>query len=496
VRWPGESDAPPSNSDDSFVIVTDRLSAQREDAAAVGMGGLPDDAVTAGLSALARQTFALWVGRRPGPTWSSVAAPSIGIVAPPEEARRYEAYARQTLWPLYHAVVHPMVHNRRFRTAYRRVNWRFAHAVAERAGHGATVLIYDHHLQLVPGLLRRLRPDVRIGFYLPIPFPSPDLLRILPGHEEIWLGLLGADLIGFQTEDAADNCRRLQLAARPADPAFGVGVGATGVYPFSVDVARIRGLAGRPDVRSQARDIRASLGATRAVVLGIDTAGDAPGVVRRLEALGALFAGGRVTARDMTLIQILVPSDADPAPGDVLDLVARHVARINGEAGAVGRACVHYIVNQPSLDQRVALYLAADVMVATPLRQGAHLPALEYAAARPTDGRLILSEFMDAAGRIPEAVLVNPYDNDDLRRALNVALTTGRDEACRHRPPTLDHMTGRDHQMWLRAFINDLRAEARAPVASRDIQHRRTSTDLAQQRHRQPMPQGYVGDLR
>jgi trehalose 6-phosphate synthase len=467
VRRRGDTDIAPPSGGHGFVIVTDRLPARREDSATVGTAALPDDPVTAELSALARRGDALWIGRRPTLPGSS-SGPSAEIVLPSEEARRYEAYARQTLWSLYHAVVHPMVHDRRFRTAYRRVNQRFARAVADRAGTGATVWVHGHHLQLVPGLLRRLRPDVRIGFYLPIPFPSPDLLRVLPMHEEIWLGLLGADLIGFQTDVAADNFRRLRPAVPASDPAFGLGAGTVGVYPFSVDRARIRGLAGRADVRRHGRDVRASLGTTRAVALSIDSADDAPGVVRRLEALGKLFASGQVTPSDLTLIQILVQSDA--APRGVLDEVARQVARVNGDVGAIGRACVHYVVSEPSLDQRVALYLAADVLVATPLRPGPHLPALEYAAARPDDGRLVLSEFIDAAGIIDEAVLINPYDDEDLRRALG---TVGRDVRLGRRQPALHRPTGRDHQLWSQAFVDDLRADARPRRALADLVQRR-----------------------
>jgi trehalose 6-phosphate synthase len=446
------------NARSRIVIATGGVPVPRPDATTLGMTGLPDDPMTAALTELAGKAGTVWIG---GPEMSE------------EEAQRYDAgYAQQTIWPLYHDLIWPSVYDEEWRTAYHSVNVRFARAIAGRADDGASVFVCDYRLQLVPGLLRLLRPDLRIGFYLPIPFPSPDLFRCLPGYAQLRLGLLGADFIGFATEQAAGNFQRLW----DASPSFGPsrGAGNIGVYPCSVETARIRALAARSEVQERASALRASLGDTGAVVLSIDTVDQAHGVERRLRALGELFATGSVTSRDATVVQVLVQSDSLPVRSDAVDAVARQVARINGDAGGIGRPCVHFLLTEPNLEHRVALYLAADIMMATPLRQAAHHPALEYVTANPGRGLLVLSEFTGTATTLPEALIVNPYDDDDIRQALSAALTMGREERYGRMRAMHDRVAASDHQAWLHALVNDLHARFRMDVALRDRQRRRT----------------------
>jgi trehalose 6-phosphate synthase len=144
----------------------------------------------------------------------------------------------------------------------------------------------------------------------------------------------------------------------------------------------------------------------------------------------------------------------------------------------------------------VALYLAADIMMATPLRQGAHLPALEYVAAKPSGGRVILSEFTGTAATIPEALIVNPYDEDDMRKALHTALTMPPLERFQRMHAMYERVTAYDHHTWLHAFLNDLRTDARTGAAARDTQ-RRPKTFVHIHGGRSPRTrEAYGGDLR
>src|SRR5204862_7812994 len=180
-----------------------------------------------------------------------------------------------TIWPLYHDAVETPAYKRRWRDAYRLVNGRFADAAAEDAAPGAVVWVQDYQLQLVPAMLRAIRPDLRIGFFLHIPFPPVELFMQLPRRAEILRGLLGADLVGFQRPLAAQNCLRLTrhlLGLRPRGA--GVEQGGRTVYaaafPISIDVPEIESLAESPMIRARAEQIRKELGDPEKVILGVD----------------------------------------------------------------------------------------------------------------------------------------------------------------------------------------------------------------------------------
>jgi len=161
----------------------------------------------------------------------------------------YEGYANSTLWPLYHDAVEPPVFKRRWWDAYRAVNERFARAAAEDAAPGATVWVQDYQLQLVPAMLREQRPDLRIGFFLHIPFPPTELFMQLPRRAEVLKGLLGADLVGFQRPLGAHNFLQLTrhvLGLRPRGDSVELPDGRTvcaGAFPISIDFAEMEQLA-------------------------------------------------------------------------------------------------------------------------------------------------------------------------------------------------------------------------------------------------------------
>ncbi|MFD0788458.1 trehalose-6-phosphate synthase, partial [Micromonospora azadirachtae] len=164
----------------------------------------------------------------------------------------YEGFANSTLWPLYHDAVEQPEHHRRWWEAYQRVNRRFAEAAADVAEPGAVVWVQDYHLHLVPSLLRVMRPDLRIGFFLHVPFPPPELFMQLPRRAELLRGMLGADLIGFQRVQAAHNFAQLvaKVLNLPAtDRRIGVDdrVVRIGAFPVSIDTAEMAALATRPD---------------------------------------------------------------------------------------------------------------------------------------------------------------------------------------------------------------------------------------------------------
>lgn len=450
-----------------FVVLSDLLPGRRaESDATIGVNGVVDDPVTTALAAATGRLGGVWIGRPQDPT-PERSQPSLrGLDLDPGVADGYARHANSTIWPLYHDLVRPAEHDPRWREAYRAVNYAFAAAAAREAAVGASVWVHDYHLHLVPSMLRRLRPDLRIGFYLSTMFPPADILQQTPMHRDMLAGLLGADVIGFQAANAAENFLRLSETL-PQDTAAMVGSLPppvdVGVYPTSVDARVIEQLARRPDVVRRAAAIRDSLGSPPVVVLSIDAATEAAGIERRLRVIHDLFDSGELHPEDVVVVQVVTDAPAGVAPDsdatpDVAEAIAQEAARINGRFASIGRACVHYVRDSPDLDDRVALYLAADVLVATPLREGATLPALEFVAVGARDSSLVLSEFSGTAVVLPEAFLVNPYDEDRLRRSLLAAITAGPTERERRMSAMRNYVHSYDTHAWARLFLLALQA--------------------------------------
>ncbi|GIJ43644.1 trehalose-phosphate synthase [Virgisporangium aliadipatigenens] len=342
--------------------------------------------------------------------------------------RFYEGQSNATIWPLFHDAVEQPVHHREWREAYEAVNRRFADATAALAAEGATVWVHDYQLMLVPAMLREHRPDLRIGFFLHIPFPPVELFMQLPRRADLLRGLLGADLVGFQRPLAAQNFLQLTerlLGLSPKEDRVEVdGRTVTArAFPISIDVDEIEELANDPEVREQARHLRQELG-DRRLLLGVDRLDYTKGIEQRLKAFHELLRDGTVTNEEAVLVQVATPSRLRVAQYQQLrDRVELEVGRINGEFGDVGRAPVHYLFQSRDRAELVAMYLAADVMVVSPLRDGMNLVAKEYVAARVDDGgALVLSEFTGAAAELDESFLVNPHDVEDLKRGMCAAL--------------------------------------------------------------------------
>ena len=348
-----------------------------------------------------------------------------------EHEKYYEGFSNGTLWPLYHDVIAPPVYRRVWWDVYRTINTRFAEQVAEIASPGAIVWVHDYQLQLVPSMLRALRPDLTIAFFLHIPFPPPELFAQLPWRRQIVDGLLGADVIGFQRSRDASNFRELaaafagahihedhiQLRSRDHLPARDV---LAREFPISIDVEGFAELAARPDVRQRAAEIRGELGEDRRVLLGVDRLDYTKGIRHRLKAYEELLDEKEVTAADTVLVQIASPSREHVEAYRVLrDEVELTVGHINGAHGTLEHAPLVYLYRGHSREEMAAMYLAADVLVVTPLRDGMNLVAKEYVSCRSDEtGVLILSEFAGAADELRDALLVNPHNIEGLKAAI------------------------------------------------------------------------------
>ncbi|ALG05931.1 trehalose-phosphate synthase [Kibdelosporangium phytohabitans] len=384
----------------------------------------------------------------------------------------YEGFSNATLWPLYHDVVEAPVFDRAWWDSYVKVNHRFAEAAAAIAAPGATVWVQDYQLQLVPSLLREQRPDLRIGFFLHIPFPPVELFMQLPWRTEIVRGLLGADLVGFHRPGGAQNflwlARRL-VGLEPSRAAVGVRtrpglihVGdrpvRVGAFPISIDSAGLDGTARKRDTIQRAQQIRADLGNPRKILLGVDRLDYTKGIDVRLHALHELLIEGRVDPDEVTMVQLATPSrERVEHYQRMRQGIEQVVSRINGEFGRVGHPVVHYLHQSVDRRELVAFFSAADVMVVTPVRDGMNLVCKEYVACRhDLGGSLVLSEFAGAAAELTSAFLVNPHDLDGVKNALHAALTIDPAEGRRRMRALRRQVLTHDVDRWARSFLEAL----------------------------------------
>ena len=384
----------------------------------------------------------------------------------------YEGFSNATLWPLYHDVVVKPVFERSWWDRYVEVNQRFADAAATAAAPGATVWVQDYHLQLVPAMLREKRPDLRIGFFLHIPFPPVELFMQLPWRTEIVRGLLGADVVGFQMPLGAQNFLWLARQLLGLEPSrAGVKVPShpgsvpldgrqvrVGAFPISIDAASFDRMSRQPRVAEHAQQMRSEMGDPEHLLLGVDRLDYTKGIDVRLRALRELLVAKRVDPESVAMVQVAIPSRERVGQYKAMRRsIEEQVGRLNGEFGQVGRPIVHYLHQPVDREELVALYCATDVMVVTPLRDGMNLVCKEYVATRRgLDGVLVLSEFAGAATELTDALLVNPYDLDGVVQALERALTMDPiEERMRMRTMHRQVMT-HDVGRWARSFLEFL----------------------------------------
>jgi trehalose 6-phosphate synthase len=380
----------------------------------------------------------------------------------------YEGFCNATLWPLYHDVIAPPEFHRRWWEAYVAVNRSFARAAVEQAAYGATVWVHDYQLQLVPQLVREQRDDVRIGFFNHIPFPGYEIFAQLPWRRQVVTGLLGADLVGFQRRADAANflraCRRsVGLLTRgsavrvPPDGMRGARDVRAAAFPISIDAATLGRIARQDSVRKRAAEIRQALGQPDTLLLGIDRLDYTKGILHRLHAYGELLREGRLGA-GVVLVQVASPSRERVEAYRVLrDEVELAVSRINGEHAEVGSLPVHYLHQSFPREEMAALFLAADVMLVTSLRDGMNLVAKEYVACRYDEtGALVLSEFTGAADELGGAFLVNPHDIEGMKDAIVRAVTIAPADARRRMRLMRKRVLEHDVSYWARNFLGTL----------------------------------------
>lgn len=449
----------------SFIVMANRLPVdQNEGAWKTSPGGL-----VSAVAPIVRAHSGAWIG------WAGTYDDSIDpfdfdemrLVPVPlsraEHRQYYEGFSNSTLWPLYHDLIVAPQYHRSWWRAYEAINARFAQAAIELAAAGATVWVHDYHLQLVPAMIRAQRPDVRIGFFNHIPFPPLEQLAQLPWRDSILNGLLGADVIGFQRQGDARNFHNgvLRLLRKDSENLHN----RIGSYPISIDAQAIRATAESTTANEVARRFRHDLGEPDTLMIGVDRLDYTKGILHRLRAFEELLEDGLLDPDKTCLIQVAVPSrEGIDAYQDLRDEVERMVGHINGRFGSLDHEVIHYSHYSYSMESTVALYLAADILLVTSLRDGMNLVAKEFVTARRgRGGALVLSEFAGAADELEQAVIVNPHDITGLKQAFHYAATLSLDDARGRMASMAETVAAYDVHQWARSFLDDLQA---MPTAS------------------------------
>jgi len=419
------------------VVVANRLPVMRtEDGWKTSPGGLVS-AVTP-IVAESNGTFVGWIGSpddTPKPfEHEGIRLQPVGL-SQREIDDYYLGFSNGTLWPLYHDAIRPPEIHRHWWRPYVTINQRFAHAAANALKPGDVAWVHDYQLHLVPDILRQLRSDVSIGFFLHIPFPPIEILARLPWRRQLLEGLLGADVIAFQTRLARHNFHRsvrtfCGVTGTPRTLEVGDRKVRLMTSPISIDVDRYASEAAAPITGKAASDLRRNLGDPQKVILGVDRLDYSKGIDVRLKAFDTMLENHPEAVDNVVFVQVAAPSregvdDYAAMRAEVEGLVGH----INGQRGALGRVPVHYLYGSLDFKDLVTWYRASDVMCVTPFRDGMNLVAKEYVASRITnDGVLILSEFAGAAEQLREALITNPYDADRLAEIMWQSVTMDLDE--------------------------------------------------------------------
>ncbi len=393
-------------------------------------------------------------------------------LAESEVSRYYHGFSNGTLWPLFHSLAAMAVFERRDWEVYERVNRRFADAAVHHAGESDLVWVHDYHLMLAPERIRMRRPDVRLAFFLHIPFPPYDIFRLCPWHREILQGLLACDLIGFHVEGYVRNfldCVERSIGAR-VDAArevveYGDLSSQVGHFPIGIEFSRFEEQAREAKVAGRRERER--------IVLGVDRLDYTKGIPNRIRAFEKLLELHPEHRENVVLLQVAVPSRSQVAEYRELKReIDELVGRVNGRFATAMWSPIRYLYRSFAHDRLAALYRDADVALVTPLRDGMNLVAKEFVACQVEEpGVLILSQLAGAAETMREALFVNPYDEHGTAQALHRALSMEPEERASRMAALRRRERRDDLDAWVRAFL-EAAAESHAtlqPVTEAEI---------------------------
>lgn len=374
----------------------------------------------------------------------------------------YEGFSNSTLWPTFHYFSEFATYEQAHWEAYVAVNEKFCAAVLAQAGPEDTIWVQDYQLLLLPALLREARPEASIGFFLHIPFPSHELMRVLPWRNELLRGMLGADLIGFHTfgymrHFLSSVAHALGLPAQNGRIETANRSMRVDAFPMGIDYERYAQAAASDEAKGHEARYCEALRDTR-VILSIDRLDYTKGIAQRLRAFDRLLQRYPEWRGQVSLIMLVVPSRDQVAQYAALkEEIDELTGRINAQYRTIDWNPILYFYRSLPLEELAALFRIAEVALVTPMRDGMNLVAKEYVASRLDQrGVLILSERAGAARELSDALIINPTDMGQLTEAMHDALVMPEEEQIT-RMAAMQALVKRYNVFaWTKLFLNQL----------------------------------------
>ncbi|KXX81309.1 Trehalose-phosphatase [Madurella mycetomatis] len=385
-----------------------------------------------------------------------------------KDQARWRRYAEHDLYTLFHYKQHEPTDGRAERVQwadYFRMNQKFANKILEVYKPGDLVIVHDYNLMLLPSMLRQRAQHMYIAFYLHSPFPSSEFLRCLPRRKEVLEGVLGANLVGFQSYSYSRHfsscCTR--ILGFPSDSsgvdAYGSRV-EVGVFPIGIDATKTASLAWTDSVNEKYRALK-KMYAGKKLIVGRDRLDSVRGVAQKLMAFERFLEMYPEWRDKVVLIQVTSPTNIEEENEDpenkISSRVNELVMKINGAYGSISFSPVLHYPQYISQDEYLALLRAADIGLITSVRDGMNTTSLEYVICqRQNAGPLILSEFSGTAGSLKDAIHINPWDLTGVAEQINYALTMPEEKRQAMQQSLLAHVTSKNVQYWIAGFLRRL----------------------------------------
>ncbi|MGB5479861.1 MAG: bifunctional alpha,alpha-trehalose-phosphate synthase (UDP-forming)/trehalose-phosphatase [Eudoraea sp.] len=403
----------------------------------------------------------------------------------------YFGFSNRTIWPLFHYFLEYAEFELDSWLTYKSVNQKFADAIIEKAGEEDTIWIHDYQLMLVPKMVRAMRPNLSIGFFLHIPFPSYEIFRTLPWREEVLEGLLGSDLIGFHTYDYErhflSSVRRL-LGAEVSfnDIYVDNRIVKVDSFPMGIDYEKFSEAAKthQQNTEDQQSDLQRRLDLHKKsspdakLILSIDRLDYSKGIAKRLHAFKYFLDKYPEYKEKIRLIILAVPSRSNVPQYQLLKKeIDELVGRINGELSTVSWTPIWYFYRSLPFENLIDLYTSSDIAWLTPIRDGMNLVAKEYIATR-TDktGVLILSEMAGSANEMNESLLINPNNFEQIADTLFKAINMPLEEQKRRNAILQTRLERYNVEKWANDFMTSLQGQKDRDAAN--VSKRLTETLL------------------
>lgn len=379
----------------------------------------------------------------------------------------YNGFSNSILWPLFHYHPGEMNFDETAWAAYIEANRQFAVKIASQVEDNDMVWVHDYHLMLLPQMLREelgnTKKNVRIGFFLHTPFPSSEIYRILPVRKEILTGVLSCDLIGFHTYDYARHF--LSSVARIVSNVKTVPNGiqyegrsiSIGAFPIGIDVDNFTEGLKKPTVVQRIKQLKEKFKDTK-VIVGVDRLDYIKGVPQKMHAFEVFLQENPEWRGKVVLVQVAVPSRGDVEEYQSLRATVNElVGRINGQFGTVEFVPIHYLHMSIPFEELISLYMISDVCLVSSTRDGMNLVSYEYIACQEENkGALILSEFAGAAQSLNGAIIVNPWNIEELSEAIKESLTLPEEKKELNFNKLFAYISKYTSAQWGETFVKEL----------------------------------------